>query len=472
MGQRILIVDDDSDFTHGLARLLAGGFPEVEIALAGNGAQALGLLAAKSTDLLLSDLRMPGMDGQELLHQALELEPGLTVVLLTGHGSVETAVAALKAGAYDFLTKPVDREELFRVVQKCLERGRLLNEIRTLRELACRCEGGRRLVGEAPSMRQLKAAVAAVADSDYTVLIRGESGTGKELVAESIHAMSRRAGKPFVAVNCPAIPEHLLESELFGHVKGAFSGADKARTGLFVSAKGGSILLDEIGDIPMSVQTKLLRVLQEHEVRPVGSNETVKVDVRILAATNQSLERRITAGQFREDLFYRLNVLTVATPPLRERREDIPLLAAHFLAQTCEEMRLTPKVLGPEVVACLCERPWPGNVRELQNFVRRLAVFCPGPQVQLAHLRQAEGQPVEASGGNGGGPGVAGGPAAGPCEPLAPYKDAKALVLERFTRNYVERILEMTGGNISEAARLSGIERVSLQKILKRIGNG
>ncbi|NMC50612.1 MAG: sigma-54-dependent Fis family transcriptional regulator, partial [Desulfovibrio sp.] len=232
------------------------------------------------------------------------------------------------------------------------------------------------------------------------------------------------------------------------------------RTGLFVAANGGSILLDEIGDIPLSVQTKLLRVLQEHEVRPVGSNETVKVDVRILATTNQSLERRIAGGQFREDLFYRINVLTVSTPPLRERREDIPLLAAHFLAQTCEEMHLTPKVLGPEAVACLCERPWPGNVRELQNFVRRLAVFCPGSQVLMAHLRQAEGLTPDQP---------------GPCpsgasDPLAPYKEAKAHVLEGFTRNYVARILEMTGGNISEAARLSGIERVSLQKIIKRIG--
>jgi DNA-binding NtrC family response regulator len=465
MARRILIVDDDRDFCRGLARLLAPGFPEAEIALAGSGAEALELLAAQRMDLMLTDLRMPGLDGQELLRQALEREPELTVVLLTGHGSVEAAVAALKAGAYDFLTKPVDRDELFRVVRKGLERVRLLDENRALRELACRCGGGRRLVGEAPAMRRLKESIAAVAASDYTVLIRGESGTGKELVADSIHRMSSRAERPFVAVNCPAIPEHLLESELFGHVRGAFTGAGKGRRGLFVAANGGSILLDEIGDIPMSVQTKLLRVLQEHEVRPVGSNETFRVDVRILATTNQSLEQRIGAGLFREDLFYRLNVLTVSPPPLRERREDIPQLAAHFLAQTCEEMRLTPKVLGPEVVACLCERPWPGNVRELQNYVRRLAVFCPGKQVQMAHLRRAEGGRPDQ---DAGGPGASGGP--GGAGPLAPYKEAKAHVLDGFTRNYVERILETTNGNISEAARLSGIERVSLQKIIKRIG--
>lgn len=261
-------------------------------------------------------------------------------------------------------------------------------------------------------------------------------------------------------MNCPAIPEQLLESELFGHVKGAFTGADKSRRGLFVSASGGTILLDEIGDIPLPVQTKLLRVLQEHEVRPVGSSDTVKVDVRILASTNQDMEARIRDGQFRQDLYYRLNVLGVTTPPLRERRDDIPLLAAHFLAQTCAEMRLPPKVLGAEAVACLAEHPWPGNVRELQNFMRRLAVFCPGPVVELSHLRQAEGGqhcPAQAKARR---------------EPLAPYKEAKAHVLEGFTRRYVEQVLEQSGGNVSEAARISGIERVSLQKILRRLGQG
>ncbi len=465
MAQRILLVDDEPDFAQGLARLVAAGFPEAETLVAGSGAEALAHIAAGGVGLMLTDLRMPGMDGQELLRQALEADPNLTVIMLTGHGSVETAVAALKAGAYDFLTKPVERGELVRAVSKGLERDRLLGENRSLRELARRSELERTLVGQGPAMRRLKESMAAVAASDYTVLVRGESGTGKELVAASIHRLSSRASQPFVTVNCPAIPEHLLESELFGHVKGAFTGADKSRRGLFVAASGGSILLDEIGDIPMPVQTKLLRVLQEHEVRPVGSSDTQKVDVRILATTNQDLEGRIAGGQFRQDLFYRLNVLTITTPPLGERKEDIPLLAAHFLAQTCAEMRLPPKVLGPETVACLAERPWPGNVRELQNFVRRLAVFCPGQQVELAHLRQAEG----------GLPGQAGsslGCASARPEPLAPYKEAKAHVLEGFTKRYVEQVLELTGGNISEAARISGIERVSLQKILKRLHAG
>ncbi|EGB13398.1 two component, sigma54 specific, transcriptional regulator, Fis family [Pseudodesulfovibrio mercurii] len=461
MSQRILIVDDEPDFAQGLARLIASGFPEVEISLTGDGAEALEILKSSGVDLMLSDLRMPRLNGQELLHRALEIEPGLTVILVTGFGSVEAAVTALKAGAYDFLTKPVKRDELLRSVQKGLERGRLLGENRALRALAGRCEST--LVGRAQAMCRLKESIAAVAASDYNVLICGESGTGKELVAGNIHRLSGRAKGPFVAVNCPAIPEQLLESELFGHVKGAFTGADKARQGLFVSACGGSILLDEIGDISMSMQTKLLRVLQEREIRPVGGNAAVKVDVRILATTNRNLPELISEGEFREDLFYRLNVLTVNTPPLRESREDIPRMAAHFLNQTCLEMHLAPKTLSPEVLACLCERPWHGNVRELQNTVRRLTVFCPGNQVEMVHLRLAEGR---LSGPNGTWPGGGETDEGG----IDAYKEAKARVLNEFTRNYLEQILARTGGNISEAARLAGLERVSLQKIIKRNG--
>ena len=455
MIQNILLVDDEPDFSQGLARLIAAGYPEATVHTAESGQEALALLEREPITLMLTDLRMPGLDGQELLRQALGEFPQLTVIVLTGYGSVESAVAALKAGAYDFLTKPIVKEELFRAVGKGLERARLLGENRSLRALAHACELERTLVGQSPAMRRLKSGIEAVAASDYTVLVRGESGTGKELVAGNIHALSTRSARPLVRVNCPAIPEHLLESELFGHVKGAFTGADRSRRGLFLAATGGSILLDEIGDIPLSVQTKLLRVLQEHEIRPVGSSETAKVNVRILATTNQALEARIASGAFREDLFYRLNVLTVTTPPLRERAEDIPLLAAHFLEQCCAEMRLPPKALSPEVLACLASRSWPGNVRELQNFVRRLAVFCPAAQVDMQHLRQAGGG-VESC-------------AASQAEPLAPYKQAKAHVVDEFTKRYLKQVLERTGGNVSEAARISGIERVSLQKIIKRM---
>ena len=455
--ESILVVDDEPDFAQGLARLILSGFPEARTRAVTSGAEALALLAQEPPDLLLTDLRMPGMDGQELLRRSLELVPGLTVILLTGHGSVETAVAALKSGAYDFLTKPVERETLHRVVGKGLERSRLLGENRRLRELTARCGAGQRMVGDTPAMRRLKEAIAAVAASDYTVLIRGESGTGKELAATCIHEASSRSQGPFVSVNCSAIPEALLESELFGHVRGAFTGADRARRGLFVAASGGTLLLDEIGDMPAPLQVKLLRVLQEREVRPVGSSQTVRVDARILASTNQDLEARIAAGAFREDLFYRLNVLTLRTPPLSERKADIPLLAAHFLDQACRELSQPAKRLPPEVMAALAGRDWPGNVRELQNFVRRMTVFCPGGDLDMACLSLAGG-------------GAAAVPEGAAGAGMAPYKEAKSRLVEDFTRRYVAEVLTRTGGNVSEAARVSGIERVSLQKIIRRMG--
>ncbi|HCU69810.1 MAG TPA: sigma-54-dependent Fis family transcriptional regulator [Desulfomicrobium sp.] len=458
MNERMLIVDDEPDFAAGLVRLLRTGFPDLEVEVCTSPREALGALERLEPSVLLTDLRMPEMDGLELMQHALGRDPNLTVVLLTAHGSIETAVSALKGGAYDFLTKPIKRDDLQRCVSRCLERSRLMHENSRLRSLMSRSELQRTLIGDTPSMRRLKDTIAAVAASDYTVLVRGESGTGKELVASSIHALSDRAKRPLVTVNCPAIPDQLLESELFGHVKGAFTGAEKAHKGMFQTAAGGTIVLDEIGDISMNIQTKLLRVLQDRLVRPVGGTASQKVDARIVASTNRPLEQKIRSGEFREDLFYRLNVLTIVTPPLRERVDDIPLLADHFLGVCCEEMRLPQKRLSPEATVCLCSRPWPGNVRELQNFIRRLAVFCPGELVEPYHLRFVEGQTECAT-----------------CAdeaPLAPYKDAKSLILDDFTRRYVERLLESTRGNISEAARLSGLERVSLQKILRRLGIG
>lgn len=458
MNDTLLIVDDEVDFASGLARLIRAGFPDLRVESCASPLQALSFVEREEPALLLVDLRMPEMDGLELMSQALALAPDLCVVLLTAHGSIETAVAALKGGAYDFLTKPVKRDDLYRCVARGLERTRLLRENTRLRTLMSRSELQRTLIGDTVAMRRLKETIAAVAASDYTVLIRGESGTGKELVAASIHALSGRSKNPLVAVNCPAIPDQLMESELFGHVKGAFTGADRAHKGMFQAAGGGTIVLDEIGDISMNIQTKLLRVLQEHEIRPVGATASQKVDARIIAATNQALEQKIRSGEFREDLFYRLNVLTIMTPPLRDRIDDIPLLADHFLSLTCREMRLPSKRLSTEAMGCLCARPWPGNVRELQNFIRRLAVFCPGELVEPAHLRFVDGHAENPS-----------------ClaeRALGPYKDAKNQVVDAFTRRYVERLLQSTGGNISEAARISGLERVSLQKILRRLGIG
>ncbi|MEW6261061.1 MAG: sigma-54 dependent transcriptional regulator [Thermodesulfobacteriota bacterium] len=452
--QNVLIVDDHQDFAVGLTRLILSHFPNLNCHFCSSAEDALQELERTDLDVLITDLRMPKISGQDLLTAALSLQPSLTVIILTAYGTVETAVAALKEGAYDFLTKPIDQDHLFRIVGKALERSRLLQENARLREEAAECACSDMLIGESPALRRLRRTIAAVAASDYTVLIRGESGTGKELVARSIQALSRRSSAPFVIFNCPSIPDTLLESELFGHVKGAFTGADRNRKGLFVAADRGTILLDEIGDIPADVQAKLLRVLQDGEVRPVGADTSARVNLRILASTNRNLEAKITDQSFREDLYFRLNVLTIHVPPLRERTEDIPLIASHFLIKICRELPSSPKEISPEVLSYLMCRQWPGNVRELLNFVRRLAVFCPDDRIEMAHVRLVEsGTSLEHDG----------------CTTFSPYKEIKQAVLAEFTSSYVRRMLEHTQGNISEAARISGIERFTLQKIIKRM---
>ncbi len=464
-GQRIslgmLIVDDEKDFARGLARLISGRFKDLRVEMAHSGAQALAMLQGGGFHIMMTDLRMPEMTGMELLTNALKLQPDLSMVMLTAHGTIETAVQALKAGAYDFLTKPIEPDQLFHIVRKGMERATLLVENKRLRQMVDSGSTGE-LVGESSVMQRLRYVVQAVAGSDYTVLVRGESGTGKELVARLIHRMSNRAALPFMAVNCPAIPEHLLESELFGHVKGAFTGADQDRKGLFASADGGTLLLDEIGDISASIQIKLLRVLQDGEIRPVGSNTSVSVSTRVVASTNQDLEARIADKTFREDLYYRLNVLSVSVPPLRERTEDIPLLIHHFLRLACRDMGVAEKSVTPEVLDYLTAKPWHGNVRELQSYVRRLVVFCVGDTVDMGlvyHVEQgAQPSFVSSAGGRAS---VAGG--------MGPYKEAKGRVTDEFTKNYVRDLLASTGGNISEAARVSGLSRVALQKILARL---
>lgn len=449
---RILIVDDEPDFAKGLSRHLAAAFTGIDVARAESGKEALEQAKSFAPDIMLLDLQMPDMHGLEVMQEALRRDPSLTVIILTAHGTVETAVNSLKNGAWDFLTKPVRRDDFLRCVTKARERSRLVGENRRLVSLMAETELHRKLIGNSPVMRRLKEEIQIVASSAYTVLIRGESGTGKELVAKSIHALSERRRGPLLSVNCPAIPEQLLESELFGHLKGAFTGATSSRKGLFAKSSGGTLILDEIGDIPASLQTKLLRVLQEGEVRHVGSSQPVRVDTRIIAVTNQDLEHKIHKGLFREDLFYRLNVLPLRSPALRERREDIPALAASFLAQTCLEIKTPEKTFAPAVMDALCRRDWPGNVRELQNVVRRMAVFCNGPVVEQLPLDFRDDMPVRL-------------PEQGP----VPYKEAKNKLVDFFTRQYVEDMLQKHGGNISETARSSGLERVSLQKILRRL---
>ncbi|TIH15901.1 sigma-54-dependent Fis family transcriptional regulator [Marinifilum sp. JC120] len=450
--QKILIVDDQEDFARGIKRLIEGAFPENTVLMAFNGEQALAMLKSQQVTLMVSDLQMPGMNGLELLKTALAQSDSLSVVMLTAHGTVETAVEALKAGAYDFVTKPIEQENLFRVISKGMERSRLLEENRLLRaQIEQRKD---RLLGQSPVMQQLKQSIGAVARTDYNVLIMGESGTGKELVAGMVRDLSSRADKPYVTVNCTAIPDNLLESELFGHIKGAFSGADHDREGLFTRADGGTILLDEIGDIPLETQAKLLRVLQEGEIRPVGSDHSKNIDVRVLASTNQDLPRRVAEKTFREDLYHRLNVLPLNLPSLKNRPGDIPLLARYFAQKACIELGLPEKELEPAVVGHLSGQKWTGNVRELQNTMRKLAVFSTGESITMLAVDMAEGKmSMELKN-----------------DSMAnlPFKEAKQQLVDSFSRSYISDILSRSGGNVSEAARMSDLSRVAVQKMLSR----
>ena len=451
---KVLLVDDQLDFINGLRRLLMAEFKDFEVFAADGGKRALGLLEKSEVDLLITDLQMPEMNGLQLMAEVHHRYPATKVIILTGYGTIEKAVEAVRLGAFDFLTKPVAAEQLYRTVAKAADFIRLEWENQRLRELLA--GGGKEnLLGESSVIRQVRQSIEAVAGSDYPVLIQGESGTGKELAARMVHRLSQRAKKAYVAVNCPAIPDTLLESELFGHCRGAFTGADRDKEGLFLAANHGTLHLDEIGDISTSMQTKLLRFLQEGEVRPVGSTQTLVTDVRIIASTNQSLDKKVEENSFRADLFYRLNVIAIRMPPLRERVEDIALLARYFLEKTLTEMNIKEMTIEPEVLSFLSTIEWPGNIRELQNTIRRLVVFSGRGNITMASVRRIEatGQPLQGSLGE-----------------LGAYKSMKSMVFDRFSRGYLEQLLTVTTGNVSEASRVSGLSRVAIQKLSQRLG--
>jgi DNA-binding NtrC family response regulator len=462
--ERLMIVDDEADMLEGLRRLLGYEMPDLRIETFTDPRRAVAAARERAPDLILLDVRMPEMDGIAALKALKRDDPWLTCVMLTAHGTIELAVAAIKAGAYDFLTKPFDTDALIRTLNQGLERNRLLRENRNLRgRLDASDFHG--MIGRSPAMRRLFDRLRAAARSDYSVLIRGESGTGKELAARALHDESRRSGRAFVTVNCPAIPEALLESELFGHRRGGFTGADRDRRGMFEEADGGTLFLDEIADIPVTTQTKLLRALQEGEIKPVGADKTRTVDVRIVTATNQDLEEKIRSRAFREDLFYRLNVVTLHTPALREAPEDIPLLARHYVGIASEELELPRRRFSPEALRLLSRFSWPGNVRQFQNVVRQAVMFSSQEEISAAELTALlpeeapeEGPPDGAESAlppeNGGVP---------------PYREAKARVVDRFTREYIEDLLRKTEGNVTRSAELSGLGRASLQKIMKRL---
>ena len=441
---RVLVVDDEESMRHFVGRALKReGYTVLE---ASDAASACALLDRHPIDVLITDIRMPGMDGLELFRLIQEEDPTMRTILISAHGTIRDALAAMNDGAEGFLPKPFERDELLAVVSKATEKARLLREVEELRAQVSDARDRRGLIARSKSMRQLLNVMSKVASHDGTVLISGESGAGKELVARAVHSMGPRSDGPFVAVACAALPDNLVEAELFGVVEGAFTGADRDRPGFVERAAGGTLFLDEVGDIPPHVQPALLRLLESAEVTRVGGTETIQVDVRVICATHQNLRALVDAGEFRSDLFYRLNVLPLEVPPLRERKEDLPLLVTRFL----EDVGRPELIFSQETFAALGRRRWTGNVRELRNLVERLAGTHEPSTVRPEDLPVEESSqelmemPVTGEG----------------------YREA----LTRFERSYWSEVLRGTQGNISEAARRTGISRPSLHSKLSQLG--
>ena len=458
----ILLVDDEPGVLYTLSEVL--GDRGHRVITAASGAEALTKL--EDADTVVTDLQMPGMSGLELIATIAARDASLPVILLTAHGSERVAVAAVKAGAYDYLAKPFDIDEVAVVIERALEARRLRV---ANRRLAVERALGRRIIAESRPMRRLLEATERVAGRDVTVLVRGETGTGKEFVAQLLHAHSPRAAGPLVRFNCAAIPAELAEAELFGHAKGAFTGAATARRGFFAEASGGTLILDEVGELPPAVQAKLLRALQEGEIQPVGSGRVERVDVRVVASTNRDLAADARAGTFREDLYYRLAVVELTVPPLREHRDDIPALAVEFARRYGEKFGLGPLALAPALVDALVAAPWPGNVRQLENTIARLAALATGATLTLADLT-GHGMPADSS------DRLEAAPAASPGAPAddgaGTDDDGPSLreQVEAFERGVIVRALAAAGGNQSEAARRLGTSRVTLIDKLKKYG--
>ncbi|GIX46926.1 MAG: two-component system response regulator GlrR [Candidatus Tectimicrobiota bacterium] len=436
--KRILLVDDDVALLRLLSlRLEAAGY---EVITAASGAEALAQLARRRPHVVITDLRMEGMDGLALFDAIHQANPTLPVIILTAHGSIPDAITATQRGVFSFLTKPFDGKHLLLHVEKALSLSGLAPDPATPEaDTAWRQE----IITRSPLMEDVLAQAKLVADTEASVLIRGDSGTGKELLAKAIHRASSRRHQPFVAVNCGAIPEPLLESELFGHCKGSFTGATRNHPGLFQAAHGGTLFLDEIGDMPLALQVKLLRVLQEKQVRPVGATRTVPVDVRIISATHRQLEQELRAGRFREDLYYRLNVVTLELPTLAARREDIPLLAMHFLTQLAAKSKKHVTGFAPEAMELLVAASWPGNVRQLQNVVEQTFALTTTPLISATLVRKAlRDKPGE----------------------ILSFAEAR----QRFEQHYLVQLLQVTGGNVSRAARLARRNRTEFYKLLQR----
>jgi two-component system NtrC family response regulator len=443
---KILLVDDDSSVRRVLQfKLQKQGY---EVATASDGAEALTALSKQSYDLLLSDIRMPKMDGIELLSKVKSTRPDIKVILITAHATVTQAVEAVKLGAFDYITKPFDDDQLFVAIDKALQFEKLESENRKLRGKLKKAESEKQLIGSSKPFRQLKSMIHKIADTDATILISGESGTGKEIVARTIHQESSRAEKDFIAVNCAAIPRELIESELFGHVKGAFTGAVKDKKGKFELADEGTLLLDEISELATDLQAKLLRVLQENVVEPVGSESRRSVDARLIAASNVDLRDHIRTGKFREDLYYRLNVVPLHVPSLRERKEDVPLLAREFVRKHAGKDKLS---LDPKLVEALMEHTWPGNVRELENLIARMVILRRGNTLTVKDLPDDFGK-------------------FDPRVDTGTERSTSQVTLEKAERDLIRDALEKTGWNKSKAAKRLDIPRHVLVYRLKKYG--
>jgi two-component system nitrogen regulation response regulator NtrX len=467
MALTVLLVDDEKNILLTLSQSLELAGYRTE--LAQSGQLALDVAAVRPVEAVLLDVRLPDLDGLLVLERLLALRPGLPVIMMSGHATIDTAVRATQLGARDFLEKPIARDRLLLALKNCFEHQAVVAELEALKAETGQYE----MVGQGPAMSRLYALLSKAAPSEGRVLITGENGTGKELVARALHRHSRRAARPFVRVNCAAIPTELIESELFGHERGAFTGATAVRRGKFELADGGTLFLDEVGDMAAPMQAKLLRVLQENEFERVGGSETLRADVRVLAATNRDLEAEIAAGRFREDLYYRLAVVQLHVPALRDRREDLPELISCFLAEACRRNGRRPLRLSPEAVALLAAQPFPGNVRELKNLVERLAILSDGPEVSVSSARELLPAPRLR-------PSATAAPEAAPPPPAA-EEDARTSppavgskpfreLVDDAERAIILRTLAFTGDNVTEAARLLDLERGHFYKKMKALG--
>ena len=444
----ILIVDDEDSIRQSLEGILKDeGF---QTSFAATGEECIASIQTEDPDLILLDIWMPGIDGLETLKRIKQIQPNQLVIMMSGHGSIETAVKATRLGAFDFIEKPLSLEKVLLSIQNAIKIGQLVAENKVLKE---KIGHDYQMIGESPAINQLKQQIKIAAPSSGWVLITGENGTGKELVARAIHQQSTRSEKSFIEVNCAAIPEELIESELFGHEKGAFTGATSAHKGKFDQASGGTLFLDEIGDMSLKTQAKILRILQEHKFERVGGNRTIEVDVRVIAATNKDLQKEIKAGKFREDLFFRLNVLPFLVPPLRNRKDDIPRLCKHFLKHFCGKESREIKTISKEAIKALLTYNWPGNIRELKNLIERLVIMTPKQQIKLSDLPHGIYQEKPESELQ----------SSSTAELPNSYRKAK----EVFEKQFIIGKLRKNNWNVSRTAEEIGLERSNLHRKIK-----